>query len=225
MNGLELTGQARSHITDIALPPCQLHLDAVTAFMAMRRAAEADGIDLVAQSSFRDFSRQLAIWNGKWRGERVMNDAAGRPLKAPLDCSDNERIDAILLWSALPGASRHHWGTDVDLIDRRAMSEGYRVELNVAEYSAGGPFERLFVWLQEHAPRYGFFRPYRGARSGVQPEPWHFSFAPVAEGARRALKVAVLKQALENAPLEGKGAVIARIEELHHRYVERIDWP
>jgi hypothetical protein len=59
----------------------------------------------------------------------------------------------------------------------------------------------------------------------VQPEPWHFSFAPVAEGARRALGPAVLKQALEGAALEGKQAVIARLEELHHRFVERIDWP
>jgi hypothetical protein len=105
------------------------------------------------------------------------------------------------------------------------VSEGYRIELKVAEFSAGGPFAALFTWLEAHAPRYGFFRPYRGARSGVQPEPWHFSFAPVAEGARRALKVPVLKDALQNAALEGREAVIARIEELHHRYVERIDWP
>ena len=224
MNALELTGQARSHIQDISLPPCQLHGDAVAAFMAMRRAAAADGMDLVAQSSFRDFSRQLAIWNGKWRGERVMNDAHGRPLSGAA-LSEDERIDAILLWSALPGASRHHWGTDVDLIDRRAISADYRVELSVAEFSPGGPFAALSAWLEAHAPRFGFFRPYRGARSGVQAEPWHFSFAPVAEGARRALGVRVLKEALQSAPLAGKEAVIARIEELHHRYVERIDWP
>jgi LAS superfamily LD-carboxypeptidase LdcB len=224
MNAAELTGQARSHIKDIAAPPCHLHGDAVAAFMAMRRAAENDGLDLIAVSSFRDFDRQLLIWNAKWRGERVMNDAHGRPLDAR-HLADDARVDAILLWSALPGASRHHWGTDVDLIDRRAVPPTYRPELTAAEFGPGGPFAALFEWLEAHAARYGFFRPFRGVRSGVQPEPWHFSFAPVAEGARRALGPAVLKQALEGAALEGKQAVIARLEELHHRFVERIDWP
>ena len=70
-------------------------------------------------SSFRDFARQLQIWNGKFSGERPMFDAGGRPARRGA-LSPRERIDAILLWSALPGASRHHWGTDLDLIDRNA---------------------------------------------------------------------------------------------------------
>ena len=82
----------------------------------MRAAAAADGIDLVAFSSFRDFDRQLAIWNGKFRGERPMQDRAGRPLDA-LALTPAERVAAILWWSALPGASRHHWGTDIDVMD------------------------------------------------------------------------------------------------------------
>ena len=38
--------------------------------------------------------------------------------------SPAERIEAILRWSALPGASRHHWGTDLDLIDAHAIQPG-----------------------------------------------------------------------------------------------------
>ena len=82
----------------------------------MRAAAAADGIDLVAFSSFRDFDRQLAIWNGKFRGERPMQDRAGRR-STPGALSPAERVAAILWWSALPGASRHHWGTDFDVMD------------------------------------------------------------------------------------------------------------
>ena len=67
--------------------------------------------------------------------------------------------------------------------------------------------------------------PYRGVRSGVQPEPWHFSFAPIAEIARRNLTPGTLRAALENSPLLGKELVLARLEELHLRYVERIDPP
>jgi len=59
----------------------------------------------------------------------------------------------------------------------------------------------------------------------VEPEPWHFSFAPIAENARRALTPAVLREAIVAAPLLGKEEVLARLDELHTRYVASIDWP
>jgi len=190
----------------------------------MRRAAAADGLDVAAQSSFRDFQRQLAIWNGKFSGARPMNDAAGNRVDAAA-MTPSERVEAILLWSALPGASRHHWGTDIDLVDRNAMRAGYQAQLIEQEFSSGGPFAALNAWLEAHAARFGFFRPYRGVRSGVRPEPWHYSFAPVAHNARRELTPAILRSALESAPLLGKEQVLWRLEELHQRYVERIDPP
>ncbi len=67
--------------------------------------------------------------------------------------------------------------------------------------------------------------PFSGVRSGVQPEPWHFSFAPVAEEARRRLTPQVLRTALADAPLLGKQAVLESLEELHARYVAAIDLP
>ncbi|HEX9405010.1 MAG TPA: hypothetical protein VF917_11310, partial [Steroidobacteraceae bacterium] len=75
------------------------------------------------------------------------------------------------------------------------------------------------------AARFGFFRPFRGVLSGVRPEPWHFSFAPVAENARRSLTPAVLHKAIAAAPLLGKEQVLGRLDELHARYVAAIDWP
>jgi LAS superfamily LD-carboxypeptidase LdcB len=224
LNAQELTGQTRTHIVAVPEPPCLLHAHAHTAFLAMRRAAAAEGLDLAAQSSFRDFERQLSIWNGKFCGSRPMNDAAGKRIDAAA-LTPRARVEAILLWSALPGASRHHWGTDVDLIDRNAIAPGYQVQLTPEEFAEGGPFAALAVWLEAHAARYGFFRPYRGVRSGVQPEPWHFSFAPVAENARRELTPAVLRTAIESAPLLAKDLVLERLEELHQRYVARIDPP
>jgi LAS superfamily LD-carboxypeptidase LdcB len=209
---------------DLLEPPCLLHEHVRSAFLAMRRAAATDGVDLAAQSSFRDFQRQLAIWNGKFSGSRPMYDAQGHPVEAAT-LTPEARIEAILLWSALPGASRHHWGTDVDLIDRNALAPGYQAQLTPEEFAAGGPFAALAAWLEVHAARYGFFRPYRGIRSGVQPEPWHFSFAPLAENARRLLTPAVLRAAIEGAPLLGKDQVLERLEDIHQRYVERIDPP
>jgi LAS superfamily LD-carboxypeptidase LdcB len=124
VNPDELTGQARTHIAKVPEPDCALHAHVVAPFLNLRRAAQADGFDLTPQSSFRDFSRQLTIWNGKFSGERPMVDACGQPLDVQRRLSASARVEAILLWSALPGASRHHWGTDVDLIDARACAAG-----------------------------------------------------------------------------------------------------
>jgi LAS superfamily LD-carboxypeptidase LdcB len=224
VNGAELTGQVRTHITDIPELACALHAHVVAPFLNLRRAALDDGFELEPVSSFRDFSRQLKIWNAKFSGEKPMLDASGRLLETG-KLTPRERVESILLWSALPGASRHHWGTDVDVIDRRAGPPGYRPQLTPQEFAAGGPYAALDEWLEAHAAEFGFFRPFRGVRSGVQPEPWHLSFAPVAENARRALLPAVLRKAIEAAALLGRDEVLAQLDALHARYVAAIDWP
>ena len=224
MNPLELTGRARTHVVQLTEPSCVLHAAVATPFLSMRRAAQKAGFDLEAVSSFRDFDRQLAIWNGKFSGVKPAYDVQGLPLDL-LTLSAADRVAAILLWSALPGASRHHWGTDVDLVDANAISQGFQVRLTLDEFAPGGPFAALSQWLESHAAKYGFFRPFRGVLSGVQPEPWHYSFAPVAERARRALTPEVLRTALTQAPLLGQEQVLDRLEALHARYVAAIDWP
>ena len=224
MTALELTGRARSHIVELRDPPCALHANVATPFLNLRRAASAEGFDVAVASGFRDFERQLAIWNSKFAGSAPLYDGTGAPLAAAA-LPPPERVAAILHWSALPGASRHHWGTDLDLIDRNAIPEGYRVQLTAAEYAAPGLFAPLAEWLDANAARFGFFRPFRGILSGVQPEPWHYSFAPLAEPARRRLSVELLREALASAELFGKEHVLERLDELHARYVASIDWP
>jgi LAS superfamily LD-carboxypeptidase LdcB len=224
VNDGELTGQARTHIAAVADPPCLLHAEVVAPFLNLRRAALDEGFDLAPMSSFRDFARQLNIWNGKFSGERPMFDAGGAQLDAK-SLTPRERVDAILLWSALPGASRHHWGTDLDLVDRCLSEAGYQIKLTREEFAPGGPFAALNLWLDANAPRFGFFRPFQGVRSGVQPEPWNFIFAPIAEKARQRLSPEVLRNAIAGAPLLGKEVVLGSLDELHARYVATIDLP
>jgi LAS superfamily LD-carboxypeptidase LdcB len=194
----ELTGRARGHVAELDVPRCVLHAAVRTPFLRMREAAAGAGFDLVPQSAYRDFDRQLRIWNAKFNGEAVINDRSGRPIEA-LALTPSQRVDAILIWSALPGASRHHWGTDLDLIDRAALSPDYRIELVAEEYGPSGPFGPLSAWLEAHAARFGFFRPYRGVLSGVQPEAWHFR-----AGAARAARPRFTRCARERPP-RGQG--------------------
>lgn len=223
MNPAELTGRARTHVMELSAPACTLHIHVATPFLALRRAALDAGFALEAVSGFRDFDRQLSIWNAKFNGDRPLYDALGNALDAR-SLSPAERVTSILLWSALPGASRHHWGTDLDLVDA-ATPPGRQARLVPEEFAPGGPFAGLSAWLEQNAARFGFFRPFRGELSGVRPESWHYSFAPVADIARRQLSPAVLGAALADAPLQGKAEVMARLEELHARYVAAIDWP
>ncbi len=215
---LELTGRARTHVVELEAPRCTLHREAIEPFLAMRGAAFADGIDLVPVSSFRDFDRQLAIWNAKFRGERPLLDRAGRALEA-LALAPPQRVEAILWWSALPGASRHHWGSDLDVIDRAALPAGVAPQLVPAEFAVGGPFERLDAWMGAHLHRFGFFRPYVEDRGGVSPEPWHLSFAAVSVPAAAQLSLELLRDALRGTPPEGAEAVLAALPDIHARFV------
>jgi len=220
----ELTGRTRSHIVEVESPRCSLHRAVVQPFLAMRAAAAGEGIDLVPFSSFRDFDRQLVIWNAKARGERELRGADGQLLDAQrLD--DDARVAAILCWSALPGASRHHWGTDFDVMDAAALPPGYRLRVVPEEYAPDGVFGRLNAWLDACAGQFGFYRPYARWRGGVQPEPWHLSHAAVAAAALQQFSIEVLREALAAAELEGRGAVERRLPEILARYVVNVDPP
>jgi len=221
LGALELTGRSRTHVRELAEPQCMLHPDALVALLALRTAARGAGIELLPVSSFRDFDAQRAIWNGKYRGERPLLDRDNRPLVAA-QLLPAERVAAILCWSALPGASRHHWGSDFDVIDRNALPAGERVQLLDSEYAASGRYARLSAWLAAHAADYGFFHPYDRDRGGVLPEPWHLSYAPVAQPALAALTPALLAAALAGADIEGWEVIAPRLPEYHERYVAAV---
>ncbi|MEO6186359.1 MAG: M15 family metallopeptidase [Steroidobacteraceae bacterium] len=218
----QLTGRSRSHIVDVPEPPCSLHQAVVAPFMALRAAAAADGIDLMPVSSFRDFDRQLTIWNGKCRGERELRGPDGVVLDAN-SLGDDALVSTVLHWSALPGASRHHWGTDMDVIDAAAMPPGYRPRLETEEFAAGGVFARLDAWLAERSAELGFYRPYGSYRGGFQPEPWHLSYAPVASQALAQFSVQLLQAALDQIELAASAAVRRALPRIVETYVMNVD--
>lgn len=224
LNSLQITGRAATHVRAAVDLECVLHTRTAEAVIAMREEARAAGIDLKVVSAFRDFNRQLAIWTAKFNGLRPVLDRSGAEINRA-DLYESALIDAILAWSALPGASRHHWGTEVDVIDAAALGAGERPQLMTRQFAPGGCFERLHCWLNSNMRRFGFFRPYASERGGVQPEPWHLSYAPVSVGALEVLSLQVLREAIEGADMPGRQTVLARLPELYERYVLRIDAP
>ena len=224
LNEFELTGRARTHITQLDEPRCALHHDVVQPFLALRAEAAREGIDLRPYSSFRDFETQALIWNRKFRGERSLYGRDGQVIDAA-KLTDSQKIDTILTWSALPGTSRHHWGTEIDVYDQAAMPEGYRVQLLPEEFASDGVFGRLSQWLDSNLVRFGFFRPYDQDRGGVSPEPWHISYAPVSTRAQAALTDELVAQALETEDLLGREMILQTLPRLMRRYVANVAQP
>ena len=224
LNELELTGRARTHVVQRDELGAALHPEIIEPFLAMRAAAAREGITLAILSGFRDFEAQCRIWNLKYRGERPCYDARGN-IRDFSALGAGELIDAILGWSALPGASRHHWGCDIDVIDRAALPPDYRVRLLSDEAEQGGVLHRMHLWLDENAARFGFFRPYREYRGGVYPEPWHLSYAAVAVPAMAQLNEELIAAAIRTGDMLGAEAVLQRLREIFRSHVVNVAGP
>jgi LAS superfamily LD-carboxypeptidase LdcB len=149
-----------------------LQKEAYDQFLSMRKHALSDGIELKILSATRNFDYQSRIWERKWK--KLSKQGISNPKEMALE---------ILLYSAMPGTSRHHWGTDIDL--------NY---LSNAWFEAGKG-KRIYDWLLQHAADYGYCQPYtpkdEHRTSGYEEEKWHWSYMPLAgkyyEGAQEYL--------------------------------------
>ena len=218
MNLAELTGKASSHVTQLTQPRCALHQEVVRPFLAMREAAAEDGILIRPFSAWRSFDAQVKIWNRKRRGERPLFDENGVELDASRLTLD-EKIHRVLQWSALPGASRHHWGTEVDVVDEKTMADGYRAKLLPEETLEGGAFYKLHRWLDRNAASFGFFRPYDRYRGGMCAESWHLSFAPISRGLPALMSPVIVRGALLEAKIEAKERIMELLPMLFEQFV------
>lgn len=208
----------------MSAPRFAAHGEVVAAFMEMREAASKAGFDLLPFSSFRDFDTQCRIWNMKFLGRKPLYDAQGN-VRDYGQLSPVQIIDCILNWSAIPGGSRHHWGSEIDVVDAAKMPEAYKVQLLPCEVEPGGIFHELHNWLSEHMGRFGFFRPYARFNGGMFAEPWHLSYAPVSLKAQKALSLDMLTEAILSAELASKDVLLAQLPQIYTNHVQNICLP
>ena len=170
----------------------RLEVNTYKAFKKMEAAAKRDGIYLKIVSAYRGFERQKLIWNNKY--EKFTNDFSLEPEKA---------ISEIIRFSTVPGTSRHHWGTDIDIIDGNFPDE--ENVLVSEKFEKDGLFYKLKNWLDNNSENFGFYLTYTNDknRKGFEFEPWHYSYKPVSVKYYRALIKTDLKKIIKSLDING----------------------
>ena len=167
--------------------------EAYIAFIKMAKEAKKEGISLVIISATRPFAAQKAIWERKWKEREALPEL--------------ERAKNILLFSSMPGTSRHHWGSDIDIN-----------ELSNAYFTQGNGLKE-YEWLRKNASKYGFCQTYTsktdGKRTGYEEEKWHWSYLPVSRQLTN-----LYKEKLSNGDIKGfTGAESAELIDIKTKYV------
>lgn len=203
-----------------SLLACRVHRQMLDPLLFLAERAASAGFILKVASSYRSFDRQLLIWNNKARGLRPVLNDAGEVIDIN-SLSECDKVFAILRWSALPGASRHHWGTDIDVYGSVHIDPEYQLQLTLAETQGDGPFAEFHRWLDDELAQGNsdFFRPYAQDRGGIAPEPWHLSYTPLATVFSRQLTQELLREQLEKTDLELKQVVLDNLDEIYSRFI------
>ncbi len=181
-----------------------LRKETYEAFVKMAEAAQKDGVNLFIISATRNYEAQKSIWENKWEGRTLVE---GKNLTTITNLSERARM--ILLYSSMPGTSRHHWGTDMDL---NALENSY--------FESGDGL-KIYQWLLIHSAEYGFCQPYTSkaqGRTGYEEEKWHWSYLPLSSE--------LLKKYVKNvlySDIKGfKGSEIAQSIKVIEKYVDGV---
>lgn len=221
-----LLGKTTEHLVPLEGTNVLLHKDILRDFNKLKQAAREEGFELDVASGFRSYDCQKLIWDAKARGERKLLDDKGKELKFS-ELSPIEVMHSILRWSALPGASRHHWGTDFDVFNSKTQSRE-EVELTTSECTGNGPAAEFHDWLDSQISQkasFGFYRPYREDLGGVAPERWHLSYAPLSDKYMVEYTSSLFKKNIEESDFLLKDLLLENSQEIFERYFLSISSP
>ncbi len=185
----ELMGKGSPDLTKTS--SYKLRPEAAIAFEKMRQAALKDGIVFKVVSSYRDYNHQNRIWERKYK--RFLNSGL-KPLPA---------IKKIIEYSTIPGTSRHHWGTDIDIVDAGPTVSGD--VLVPSKFHGNGPYCKFKQWMDLHANNFDFYLVYTDNynRKGFNYEPWHYSYKPLSLNYLKQYENLAIKDKLQKANLLG----------------------
>ena len=169
----------------------KLQEEAHLAFLKMKTEALKEGVLIQVVSSYRNFEHQKKIWERKFK--RYRNQGL----------SEENTIQKIIEYSTIPGTSRHHWGTDIDIVDGNVHPP--KNLLRAVHFHRDGEYIYLRQWLEKNASRFGFYLVYTNdsKRKGFKYEPWHYSYKPLSKPYLKSYRNLNIKELLQNDKLSG----------------------
>jgi len=182
----------------------KLRKEAHEAFLNMSAEALKNGFKIKVVSSYRNYAHQNRIWERKYKKFTTQGLS---PIQA---------IKKIIEYSTIPGTSRHHWGTDIDIVDGNAKQP--KDLLLEKHFEGEGPFCKFKEWLDNNANSFGFFLVYTDhpKRKGFKYEPWHYSYAALSIPMLQAYQKLDIKSELQKSNLVGSNYFT---EEFVNQYV------
>lgn len=169
----------------------KLRQPAYEAFLKLSEEALKSDIRLQVVSSYRSYDHQNRIWERKYN--RYTNNGL----------SPKASIKKIIEYSTIPGTSRHHWGTDLDIIDGNATQPSN--VLNPNHFTGNGCFSKFKMWMDKHANDFGFYLVYtdKQERKGFKYEPWHYSYKSLSKSYLKQYQTLNLRDIIISEELMG----------------------
>jgi LAS superfamily LD-carboxypeptidase LdcB len=219
----EIVGLSNLHVQKVNFAnDFDLHKQSIEPFKELYHLGLKEGFKIKVVSGYRSFERQLNIWNAKFLGKKKLYNLQEAEISVN-NLNEEEICRLILLWSALPGTSRHHWGTDLDVIEiNAAQAHNFETKLLNSEFNDGGIFFEFYTWLKDNISTFDFFMPYSSFKEGVGIEPWHISHRQVAQKYMQSIDPNYLKYAISNSDIFGKKWILTNIEFILETFVKNI---
>jgi D-alanyl-D-alanine carboxypeptidase len=117
---------------------------------------------ILVSSAYRSFEYQEGLF------DRYVSNYMNQ-----YNVDEDEAIKQVLLTSAPAGASEHHTGLCVDVVEKRGVSRELDESFEETE---------AFAWLSKNAHKYGFILRYPKDKTDITKysyEPWHYRFVGV----------------------------------------------
>ncbi len=162
----------------------KLQVKVYDALQKMIVAASKKNIKIDVVSAYRSFDHQNRLWKTKY--EKFIN--RGYSVKGA--------VYKIIEYTAIPGTSRHHWGTEVDLRDSSKRNTKYLKSDSNSKYQK---------WMQENAHKFGFYLAYTDNkfRKGYNYESWHYSYREISKPMLNAYLKLEINNVLKNENIAG----------------------
>jgi LAS superfamily LD-carboxypeptidase LdcB len=179
--------------------------EVIQAYWQLKDEARLAGWRLSLSSGYRSFKDQSRIWNGSYDQlpKKIRRDPAAA-------------VRAVLKDKSVPGLSRHHWATELDITEINLRGQLSGVAEGVSQKVLA-----FYRWMDENAPRFGFCRVYRGL-GAVSDERWHWSYLKLATVyGRRTAGIGDLSK-IEDPRVRGMAFIRKNIWELYRLQVESV---